>query len=181
MKPETLEVLLLDRVMGELPPEVAELLETHLAHHPEVARQAEELASAYRLARQAVAGVAEVPRQPLAVERLQRAQVAQRRWSMAWGLARLAACVAFGLALGWYGHTLREAPRVAAAAPAVVRAAPATAAERPGAKENAPDFWSLSSLEAARRERQPGESRTTGRYRLQWDSPVKMPRVEEDL
>lgn len=182
MKPETLEVLLLDRAMGELPPEVVELLETHLTHNPEAARQADQWASTLQLARQAVAMVPEVPRRPLAVERLRQARATQRRWSIAWGFAKLAACVAFGLTLGWYGRALRQAPVMAVASPATTRTSSMIAGTLPpDARENAIDFWSLSGLAAAQQSRQSVESRATNRYRLHWDSPVRMPRVEENL
>jgi anti-sigma factor RsiW len=176
MKTETLEALLLDHALGELSSEVVELLEAHLAHNPEAARQAAGLASAVQQARQAVAVSQEAPRRSLAVERLRQTQMTRRRWAFTWELARLAACVVLGLALGWYGHTARIATVAATAVPPRV-----AAVGLPSAPEGANDFWSLANLEAAQRERQPVESRTTSRYRLQWDSPVKMPRVEENL
>ena len=176
MKTETLETLLLDHALGELSPEVAELLETHLAHHPEAAQQADGLAATVQRARQAMAITQEAPRRSLAVERLQQTQMTHRRWAFMWELARLAACVAFGLTLGWYGQIARKA--TVATTPVTP---PVTAAGLPSAPESANDFWSLAYLEAAQRERQPVESRTTSRYRLHWDSPVKMPRVEENL
>ena len=173
MTPEALEALLLDRAMGELSPEVAELLETHLSAHPEAARQAGALAAAMEMARRATAVVREAPRRPLGVERLRRIQVTGRQWAAAWAFARLAACVALGLALGWYGHALRPAPPTAVAS--------ATPAWDEPALENAGGFWSRSSLIAAQRERLSAERSPTVRYRLRWDSPVKMPQVEEDL
>jgi anti-sigma factor RsiW len=176
MKTETLEALLLDHALGELSPEVAELLETHLARNPEAARQADGLASTVQRARQALAVTQEAPRRSLAVERLRREQMTRRRRAFIWELARLAACVALGLTLGWYGHTARKA--TVAATPVPPRVA---AVELPATPESANDFWSLANLEAAQRERQPVESRTISRYRLHWDSPVKMPRVEENL
>jgi anti-sigma factor RsiW len=182
MKPETLEALLLDRVTGELAPEVVELLETHLTHHPEAAREADQLASTLRLARQAVARTPEVPQQPLAVGHLRRVQVMQRRLSIAWEMARLAACVALGLALGSYGRTRHRASVIAVSPPAANQVAPMIAtAETPGGADKSADFWSVSSLTAAQQSRQSVESRGTNRYRLHWDSPVKMPRVEENL
>jgi anti-sigma factor RsiW len=176
MKTETLEALLLDHVLGELSPEVAELLETHLAHNPEAARQADGLASTVQLARQTMAVTQEAPRCSLSMERLRQAQMTHRRRAFIWELARLAACVALGLTLGWYGHTARKATAAATPVPPLVAAVGRTAVP-----ESAKDFWSLANLEAAQRERQPVESRTTSRYRLHWDSPVKMPRVEENL
>ncbi|HUJ42136.1 MAG TPA: hypothetical protein VLW52_00890 [Opitutaceae bacterium] len=178
MKPETLDALLLDRAMGELPPEVAELLEAHLARHPEAARQAEKLASTLQLARQAMRIADELPRRSLAVTRLRQAQARWRRRSMAWGWARLAACVVIGLALGWQGHALRQNPVTAVARPASAGAAPAIAATVP---RDTGDFWSQASMVAAIKERAPAESRSGTRYRLHWESPVKAPRVEEDL
>ena len=176
MKTETLEALLLDHALGELSPEVVELLETHLAHNPEAAQQADGLASTVQLARQAMAVAQEAPRRSLAVERLRRVQMTHRRRAFIWGMARLAACVVLGLALGWYGHTARKAT---VAATNVLP--PVAAVGIPYAAESTKDFWSLANLEAAQRERQPVESRPTSRYRLHWDSPVKMPRVEENL
>jgi anti-sigma factor RsiW len=176
MKTETLEALLLDHALGELSPEVVELLETHLAHNPEAAQQADGLASTVQLARQAMAVAQEAPRRSLAVERLRRVQMTHRRRAFIWEMARLAACVVLGLALGWYGHTARKAIAAATPGPPVV-----AAVGLPFAPEGTKDFWSLANLEAAQRERQPVESRPTSRYRLHWDSPVKMPRVEENL
>ena len=40
MKPESLHALLIDRELGELPPETVELLEAWLAEHPESAAAA---------------------------------------------------------------------------------------------------------------------------------------------
>jgi anti-sigma factor RsiW len=176
MKTENLETLLLDHALGELSPEVAELLETHLARNPEAARQADGLASTVQRARQALAVTQEAPRRSLSIERLRQAQLTHHRRAFIGELARLAACVALGLTLGWYGHTARKAP--VAAAPVAPRVA---AVELPATPESANDFWSLANIEAAQRERQPVDSRTTSRYRLHWDSPVKMPHVEENL
>ena len=78
MKTETLEMLLLDQAMGELRPEVAELLEAHLTRTPKAARQAAGLAATIQLARQATALTPEAPRRPLAVARLRKVQTAMR-------------------------------------------------------------------------------------------------------
>jgi anti-sigma factor RsiW len=176
MKTETLEALLLDHALGELSPEVAELLETHLTHNPEAARQADGLTSTVQLAQQAMAVKQEAPRRSLSVERLRQVQMTHRRRAFIWELARLAACVVFGLTLGWYGHIARKATAAATPIPPVV-----AAGGLPSVPENAKDFWSLANLEAAQRERPSVEGRTNSRYRLHWDSPVKMPRVEENL
>jgi anti-sigma factor RsiW len=181
MKPETLEALLLDHAMGELSPEISELLEAHLAHRPEAARQAAALFGTVVEARRAVAVRAEAPQRPLAVGRLRQAQVVRRRQAFIWEGAKLAACVVLGLTLGWYGRAERPASAVAAA-PAIMPARPAVSATVPRRSANAtPDFWSLARLEAAQQERQPAESRVSSRFRLRWDSPVKMPHLEDNL
>jgi anti-sigma factor RsiW len=181
MKPETLETLLLDQVMGELSPEVVELIETHLMRDPEGARQAAGLAATVQLARQAAALTPETPRRPLAVERLEKVQTATRRRSFAWELTRLAACGLVGLILGWQGHIDRSRPAEAMAPPAGHLDLPAGVQEPEQVPEARKDFWSLTNLEAARRDRQSGESRPPSRYRLHWNSPIKMPQLEENL
>jgi hypothetical protein len=47
------------------------------------------------------------------------------------------------------------------------------------AAQAAPRFWSLAKLQAEQRSRPASASRQESRYQLQWDSPVKMPRVVE--
>jgi hypothetical protein len=181
MKPETLEALLLDRAMGELSPEVAELLEAHLAGISDAAHQAGGFAAIVQQARQAVALPEEAP-PPLAVARLQQAQVAWRRRAIVWEAARLAACVILGLTLGWYAHSAREAPMIAATPVTSAPAAPAvSAAAPPRPAESTPDFWALARLAAVQQEHPLAESRATSRYRLRWDSPVKMPHLEDNL
>jgi hypothetical protein len=181
MKPESLESLLLDHVMGELPPEVGELLEAYLAHNPEAARQAAGLAATAQLARQAAALTPETPRRPLAVARLQKVQTAMRWRAAAWELTRLAACGVLGMILGWQVSLDRSRPVDAIARPAGNPDIPAAILERTQASETRKDFWSLANLEADQRERQSGSSHPASRYRLHWNSPVKMPQVEENL
>jgi hypothetical protein len=181
MKPETLESLLLDQVMGELRPEVVDLLGTHLMHNPEAARQAAGLAATVQLARQAVALTPEMLRRPLAVERLHKVQTATRRRSVGWELTRLAACGMLGLILGWQGHIDRGRPADAMAPPGGSLDLPAGVPGPEQVPESRKEFWSLTNLEAAQRERQSGKSRPTSRYRLHWNSPIKMPQVEENL
>jgi hypothetical protein len=43
-----------------------------------------------------------------------------------------------------------------------------------------PRFWSLAKLQAEQRARPASADHRENRYQLQWDSPVKMPRVVED-
>jgi len=181
MKTETLEMLLLDQAMGELRPEVAELLEAHLTRTPKAARQAAGLAATIQLARQATALTPEAPRRPLAVARLRKVQTAMRWRTAAWELTRMAACAVLGLILGWQGHLNRGQPVAATARQAGSPDLPAVVAEGEQVPESRTDFWSLANLGEAQRERQSGSSRPGSRYRLHWDSPVKMPQVEEIL
>ena len=181
MKTDTLETLMLDQAMGELRPEVVELLEAYLTHAPEAAREAAGLVATIRLARQATALAPASLRRPLAVARLQKAQTALRRRTIAWDLARMAACAVLGLILGWQGHSNRGQPIAAMARLAGNPDLPAMVAGPKQVLESRTDFWSLANLGAAQREQQSGSSRPGSRYRLHWDSPVKMPQVEENL
>ena len=176
MRPESLEALLLDHVLGQLSPEVTELLESHLARTPEAAKQADGLASTLRLARQATTLTLEAPRCPLGLEHLRRARVTNRRRAVIGELVRLAACVLIGLTLGWYGHIVRK-PTIA---PTSVPLAAATATpSRP--REGTRVFWSIANFEEAQRDRMAAQSRMISRYRLNWGSASRMPQVEENL
>jgi hypothetical protein len=48
------------------------------------------------------------------------------------------------------------------------------------ATQAAPRFWSLAKLQAEQRSRPAAASHPASRYQLQWDSPMRMPRVVED-
>jgi len=180
MKLENLESLLLDRALGELPPAVLELLDEHLAQNSAASRQAETLAATLQLARQAVALPPGISPRPLAWDKLRQAQ---RRWywhGLMREVLRLAACAVLGLTLGWYAH----APRPASALAQTTHPEPTTAPVVPGESSSggmAADtrFWSLAKLQAEQRTRPAPASHQGSRYQLQWDSPMKMPRVVE--
>jgi anti-sigma factor RsiW len=177
MNLENLEALLLDRALGELPPEVAELLDEYLAQNPTAAQHAGTLDSTVNAARTAVAPSAVAPLPPLAVLRLRREQQAMRWRSRAWEFGRLAACLALGLVLGWAGRPVRTAPPMAELPVGVAVATldpPAPAVSTPG-------FWSVSTLVAEQRARTSAAARRESRYELRWETPLKMPRVEEKL
>ena len=181
MKPENLETLLLDRALGELPPAVMELLDEHLTRNPGAARQADTLAATLQLAHQAVAMPPEIPQRPLEMDTFRRARQTWRWRRLTREALRLAACAVLGLALGWYAHASRPASVLAETSrpgPAAVRAIPAEPAL--GGAVAAPRFWSLAKLQAEQRSRPASASHQESRYQLQWDSPVKMPRVVEE-
>lgn len=171
MKPEDLEPLLLDRALGELSPAVTELLEQHLARDPKAARQAATYTATLAFAREAVGlPTSTVSLRPLDHDRLRRAE-RRARWRSHLGEgAKLAACIALGLVLGRTILANEKSPPspinpVLAAAPAVPAA---------GSK-----FWSVTNLEIEHRLQSARRERRKTNYKLQWESPLKMPRLEE--
>lgn len=168
MKPETLDALLLDRAFGELTPEVGELLDAYVDSDPGRIARAERMLITVACARSALAaGPAE---QPSLVRNTQSPWGTIVRRERAAEILRLAACVLFGGALGWGAFALHS-PEGRASGRAVssqVAATPST----PGRGASA--FWAVDTAR--------GEG-TAGRrtpYRLRWESPVRMPRVEEE-
>lgn len=105
MKPELLEPLLLDRALGELSPEVAALLDEHLARDPEAARLADEFDHTLVAARAATRLDTEPPPPPaLDHARLQRMAQAARAAARRRQWFQLAACLALGAVAGWLAH-----------------------------------------------------------------------------
>ncbi|MBI4624122.1 MAG: hypothetical protein HY736_13015 [Verrucomicrobia bacterium] len=163
MKTEILETLLLDHALGALSPEVAALLEAHLAHDPAAARRAAELTETLRLARAAVAAPLEPPRKSLDVERLRQAQRHQRSSTRRTEILRLAACLLLGLGLGWLIR-ITPATEEHAARPIAVAPLPALTPEPPL------HFWSIARIA-------PGASEAENSRRLRWTSPAGVPRT----
>jgi anti-sigma factor RsiW len=181
MKAELLEALLIDRALGALSPEVGELLETHLARDPAAAEQAAGLSATVGLARRAMARPEVQPMRSLPLAQWRKQAIVQRRHARAWELTRLAAGLLLGLSLGWYGRTggdgtgLAEHPRPAE--PARL----AAVADQSGPVEPAKSFWALSGFTAGPKARPAAAESMNTRYRLRWDSPVKIPQVEGNL
>ena len=179
MKTETLEALLIDRALGALSPEVAELLEDHLLQNPDAARRADRLAATVQLARAAVAGPKESTGQPPPLDRARKALRAQRRQAFVWELSKLAACLLLGLTVGLVSRTGGSSaggPQIAAAAGRQPSAA--GAAQDVGTRSR---FWSLANLAPGKPEPTAAGDGLGNRYRLHWDSPVKLPHLEENL
>ena len=170
MKPESLEALLIDRSLGELTPEAAELLEERLARDPVAAQRARELETTLLWARKATAITLEAPARPLAPGR-----AAPPAFGLAWFRAgwadglRLAACVVLGLAAGWWAHAERSAPTVASfPVPTQQREV------RPGVgKEQGPTFWSMAYLREQQRDRPRAGRDRQDVYQIPWESIVK--------
>jgi hypothetical protein len=135
MKPENLELLLLDRSLGQLPPETAELLEEHLRENPSAAARASALADTVSLARSAVCIGGVAADAPSSGWARARRTARWRVWAaQGW---KLAACVALGLMLGW---SLRQ-PAHAPVAVASFTPATQSHAGRSRALNPAAAFW----------------------------------------
>ena len=179
MKTETLEALLIDRALGALSPEVAELLENYLIQNSDAAQQANSLASTVQLARTAAAGpnASTSPLPPL--ERVRKALTVQRRQAFAWQLSKLAACMLLGLTIGLvsrFGGNPAGGPNASAA---MVRSLATNDAANAVGNRNG--FWSLANFTPGKSEHATASVRLDSRYRLRWDSPVKMPHLEGNL
>lgn len=143
MKSEELDCLLIDRAAGELAPEVAALLEEHLARDPIAAARAAELHATMQLARAAVS--VRVPGSLPPLRALAPAPAAVPRVGRAFGgeWLRLAAAIVVGLLAGTgVGLKLRAPERVPAqvAASAMAVASEATHERAVPATR----FWSAS-------------------------------------
>jgi len=180
MKPETLDALLIDRALGALSPEVDELLESYLVRNPDAVRQAGSLASVVQLARTAVGGPVESTGFSPPMDRVRKALRAQRRRAFRWELGKLAACLLLGLGVGLVSRSGGGTDPGRDPAEAAVRP-PIAAAEAAIVSGGRNGFWSLANLAPGRSEQAAAGIRQDSRYRLHWDSPVRMPHLEEDL
>ncbi len=179
MNAETLQSLLADRALQELAPETQELLEAYLEEHPEIAARAESLAATTRLARAAL-GTQTAPPSPMPVSGLpwKRRSLGTSAFWRKEGL-RLAACVAFGALAGWEMRTLGPATPVVGSSPAVAALKTGALEPRPAAR-GASGFWSTANFTRPHPSGPTGTERSQ-RYRVDWNSPAKMPRLEEKL
>lgn len=174
MKPENLESLLLDRALGQLSPEVADLLEAHLATEPLAARRAESLGRAVGQARHAVTVMTDLPAQAgrNADAAWRRARRTVRWRAAARDALKLAAGLAIGIGLAWFGRS---------PAPTASSFAVAMPVESRPANHGAPVFWSTARL--AREAQRAGErtEALSNRYESRWLSPAKLPQLEGKL
>jgi anti-sigma factor RsiW len=104
MRAELLEQLLIDRSLGQLPPEVAALLDAYLAADPAAAAEGAAYGEAVSLARRAIEGAEAAPMLPAFDRKRVDAGVRRRAWRqrgrIALALAGMAACVAVGFVGG---------------------------------------------------------------------------------
>jgi hypothetical protein len=174
MKPEILDSLVMDRALGELPPEVIELLEAHLGQNPALAQRAGELAGALQSVRHAIMVVPGSILPPLDTQRMCRAAPPSgaRGWLREW--TRLAACLAAGAALGWSVRASRPTRDDAAEANSVAGSRRAVSGDYTGPASATAGFWNVQALVIARAQDQPAPH-----YRLHWTSPLAKPTLEE--
>lgn len=155
MKPESLEGLLIDRALGELSPEVSELLDVYLAANPAAAEQAAAWTETWRSAERATAFDVDARLQPLPKLK------SRGRNSWNWRvrrteLLRLAACLIIGVTAGW-GLFATRVERVQA----------------PAVATQAPKFWSVNRLKEIY-SRPSARKHRPVRHRLVWGSPLRI-------
>jgi anti-sigma factor RsiW len=147
MNPATLDSLLIDRELGELPAPVVELLDAYLTGDPAAAQRAAACRATVDLARRASSApspMASAPR-PFDPIRLQRAHATAVAISRRREFYRLAACLALGAGLGWLLRPeITPKPGVKIGATAIARQAP------PASAEPRSTFWSLAHLSQGR-------------------------------
>jgi hypothetical protein len=136
MKPEMLDALLLDRALGELSPEVAALLDAHLTQNAAASGRAAVFSTALDLSGRALTNPRATPR-PLDHARLRHSRAAASPVSRGGELLRLAACLAFGLGLGWL---MRPTEKSAV----LVSVAPTSLVTPARASDPATQFWSVA-------------------------------------
>jgi anti-sigma factor RsiW len=167
MKTENLETLLIDRALGELPAETAELLDEYLAHNPTAAQKSAQLEDTLRNAAESMR--VDCPKITRAFPRdlIERANRGLRWRQQTFQLLKLAACLALGLTLGWFGKTQPDAMTEAR-----VTTSEPTLQETKSEHRATPSagFWSVARFEA--RTSVTKSENKSSRYRLQLLSPI---------
>jgi hypothetical protein len=179
MKTETLEALLIDRALGALSPEVAELLENYLIQNPDAAQKANGLESTVQLARTVAASPVMSMGALPPLGRVRKALAVQRRHAFLWEFGKLAACVLVGLAIGLASRFGGRPDGALDTSVALVGSVAVNDAAK--AEEDRNGFWSLANLASEKSSQAAAGVRLESRYRLRWDSPVKMPHLEGNL
>lgn len=164
MDTETLERLLMDRALGGLTPDAADLLTAYLAHDAAATARAHEFDAAAAVARAVLRSGGGGALPPFPALRLHKLEEARRRLRIVRNVAGLAAALVLGLGIGaglWRGGgglPGRVQPQVAVV--------PET---RPMAL--AGGFWSTERLIEHARQAKPANA-----ARLIWNSAVSVPR-----
>jgi len=167
MDTKTLERLLIDQRLGDLPQDVGELLDTYLVLNPEHTGIAEDLDTTIAMARKALQtepSLTSDAMPPLSTRSFRvpaRPQPRWRRWPR-----HLA--VAAGLLLAFFLGS-RSVPEQVSSSPShaqITKSSPI--------KPNTSGFWSFDRLHEAHSDRRP---QTT--QRIEWTTPLRQPRIGE--
>jgi hypothetical protein len=176
MKTENLEALLIDRAMGELPTATAELLEEYLGSNPALLAKASELSGILRQAGEAMHADGSYELRPFPREAIAHEQRVVHWRRGIFKTMKLAACVALGLSLGWFGKPVREA----SALPPAVLVKPQHNHAAPEAKVGSDEsFWSLARYEARRKAAEPSDR--VSRHEPRMEIPLTFKKLEEKL
>lgn len=168
---DSLELLLLDEDAGALSPEASQLLEIYLQHDTEAARHAGEFRQTLASARMAYAAK---PASPLPVPKfIKPAGASPRRNTRlrlpAW--AAMAACLVAGYFAGRLWTVRPGVLQETAQTPAVTIAA--QSAQPILQRQNPASFWSVQNWQI-----RANETSRRGGFSLEWESPVKKPRIK---
>ena len=169
MNAETLDSLLMDRALEALTPEVDALLSAYLERDEQAAARAQEFAMATNLSRQVLQTRVPAP-PPFPAATLRRAQQARRQLVLLRNVASLAACVLIGVGLGSWGTRSPVTPGAVQIVP--MPATNALNVADGGARSDGDGFWSARRLYEQSRERSRARP-----ARIEWDSPLRRPRL----
>jgi hypothetical protein len=174
---QTLERLLIDRRLGELPPDSARLLDAYERLCPGVADLAAQLDATLDVARQAILSEttsrSAMPLLPSRMTNTGRSPTPRARkfaWAVAWGRrTAVAAIIALAFALGHFtgGGKAREGGPIMA----IAHATAGTAAQ-PETATTSGAFWSLERIKKAAGDRAP-----EARPQVIWSSPLGPPQI----
>ena len=173
MKTESLEALLIDRSMGELPAATAELLDEYLAQNREVAKKSDDLLDAVVLAKRTLQPSVMKVSRPFPRESIRR-EGRRLRWRRGTlQFLKLAACFALGIVVAGLVKEKSNQQVLSDVLPVT----PSVAVSPPLKNENS--FWSVARLEAEAKKRAAARQEAPVQYELRWDSPQKKPDLEK--
>lgn len=178
MKTENLEALLIDREVGELPLATAELLDEYLRSNPAAAVKAQEISVTLGLAGEAMRSISSRELRPFPREVIAREQCLVNWRGRTFQALKLAACVALGISLGWFGKPSPDA-RASATVPLPKPDYGTRMVVADKKPESAGGFWSLARFEAQKKTAKPSEAGS--RYQLHLESPLNLQKLEEKL
>lgn len=177
MKPETLTALSIDHALGAMPPDVAELFSSYLAHDPAAEATAAEWRETCRVARRATRAVPLNPAN-LPPPAFIRRPATPRTPALRAEIIRLAACLAVGLGLGWIARAprsddVRSIQVASVAAPTASSVfTPASSSFPPAAR-----FWSVARFATASSPLTPRRAMSSTPS-LPWTAPAPKPLSE---